>query len=416
MSYSSSTLYNGLFIVNGNVLMGNNTPITSTATYPSSLTQLIYSGDDTFNGNGSRYWAATNLALQAQSIVDPGGKAWGSRILLEGAKEGLGAASRSNGAIQFITGGSEKLRVSDNGLYIFSGNVPVRLQTDYNPVSPFDCNFEININYDKLTNTIDGVPYGTASLQVNANQVSGGYISMATGLPNTVPTEVARVTGRQMNVLSISTGSLSVGNISTASLSVSTNVRIGGSISTIGNITATGIFTGNGSGLTDLVIAGGISSTYVLAENNGGINVSIDPFAPHHMCFPDIVMPSTTGVYMIFCYQTDNNPQIITWNSFGSLMFHLAVHEHPIKNIIKYVVINRFRSETSNIVICTRLMNPDKTIALLGFRSHYLGINDNVNVSTITMFGGRYWCLDFDYNYDRVGDSYPWKAMITKIL
>jgi len=289
MSYSSSTLYNGLFIVNGNVLMGNNTPITSTATYPSSLTQLIYSGDDSFNGNGSRYWAATNLALQAQSIADPGGKAWGSRILLEGAKEGLGA-SRSNGAIQFITGGSEKLRVSDNGLYIFSGNVPARLQTHYNPVSPFDCNFEININYDKLTNTIDGVPYGTASLQVNANQVSGGYISMATGLPNTVPTEVARVTGQQMNVLSISTGSLSVGS----------------------NITLSGILTGDGSGLTNLPTPSGVAKKYIILGESWNLDAQINKGLQffNNIGSDEVLYPSTLGTKLVKIY-----PSYIRTNS-----------------------------------------------------------------------------------------------------
>lgn len=215
--------------------MGSNVASSSASSNITSSKPLIYSGDDYENLNRNKFWAGANLGLQAQSITDSGEKAWGASIVLEGGKEDAGAANRVDGNIQFYTGGYERIRFTNDGLYIFSGNVPVRLQTAYNSNAPYDCTFETNINYNTKTQLVDFAPYGTASMQVNANQTEGGYISMKVGARNTLPTEVVRVTGTQMNVLNISTGYIRSGEIRAT-----------------GNISTSGIFYGNGSGLINL--------------------------------------------------------------------------------------------------------------------------------------------------------------------
>jgi hypothetical protein len=221
----------------GNILIGSNIHSMESGTFPTPPIPKIYSGTDSFNSDGGKYHTALSLGLEAQSIVDPvgsGGKAYGASIILEGGREAALAPQfmRVDGTIKFTTGGSERLRVTNDGLYIFSGNVPIRLQTRYIDAAPgYDCMFEINTNYNRLTNTVDSPFYGTASLQVNSSQSEGGYISMATGGKNIAPTEVVRVAGSNMNVA--------------------------------GNITVTGgIFTGNGSGLTNLPNSSSVNISY----------------------------------------------------------------------------------------------------------------------------------------------------------
>jgi len=222
MAYSSSTLYNGLFIVNGNVLMGSNVASSSPIGYPAGSTRLIYSGDD-FSNNNAKYYTGTHLQLQAQSVTSQQGKAWGGSVFLEGGKE-TSSGSNTNGSIKFLTGGFEVMRVASNGY------VGINVST---PMYNLDINGTTNI-FNQLT---------VSSIYVRNNIVVSTNITS----------------------FNLNTG----GSMTSGSNVVATNDVIA-----FGNITASGVFTGNGSGLTNVAaVTAGSAGTANYAISAGSAPV-----------------------------------------------------------------------------------------------------------------------------------------------
>lgn len=409
MASNSSTLYNGLFIVNGNVLMGNNVASAGPLDYPAGSTRLFYSGDDFLDTKG-QYYTGTHLQLKAQGVkTTSGGVAQGGSIFLEGGREKGGI--NTHGSIQFLTGGFEAMRVASNGY------VGINVST---PMYNLDVNGNTNISWLLNVSTIStGNISATGNLQTTGTIVSGTFLSANPGGIITF----GDILGRNISGTNITAG---------GTISASGNITAGGNISTSGAIVATGNiatignisgnkFLGDGSLLTNLPSKSNLISTLY--------SVSYDS---HHVSFPRLVLPTQQGVYMFFLRAGDNNPQ-----GHANITFILSVFTNidgsTGKSYYTYTIPLRVPSGTyynSDTRITCGVGAYDSSY-LLKYNSYTPKVNQDNNGRTIyvgtagfsidasvdiPVDSNIFYYLDLDYWYINVDATFQWYAYYSKIL